>query len=254
MKKKNLAAGAVGLLLTVSLTACIGTTESTNKTTRYVDAAELLTEVKTTQYFTEEKVVEEDIKQILSAGVNSPSAMNMQPWHFTAVTDGETVQKLADAMNSMKPPAASGSSSDMPDAPSAGQTEAASPDGGTENAPNASENGTGFSKASDKAGIGDAPLTIVISCDEGSELSAGIAVQNMSAESQLLGYGTKIMTAPTLALDTEEYKTLLSIPDEQKIAAVLIIGKAASEEDNSDAVSSATARNNFDDMVTIMGE
>ena len=31
--------------------------------------------------------------------------MNTQPWHFTAVTDEETTQKLADAMSSMKPPA-----------------------------------------------------------------------------------------------------------------------------------------------------
>lgn len=251
MKRKNLATGAVGLFLTVSLTACIGTTESTNKTTRYVDAANLLTEVKTTQYFTEENVAEEDIKQILSAGVNSPSAMNMQPWHFTAVTDEETAQKLADAMNSMKPPVTNDSGSDTPDTPPADQTEAALTEGVPENAP---KDGTGFSKASNKAGIGDAPLTVVISCEDGSELSAGIAVQNMSAEAQLLGYGTKIMTAPTLALDTEEYKTLLSIPDAQKIAAVLIIGKAASEEDNPDVVSSATTRNNFDDMVTIIGQ
>lgn len=236
----------------VSLTACTGTTAPTNETTRYDDAAKLFTEVKTTQYFTEEKVAEEDIKQILSANVNSPSDMNMRPWHFTAVTDEETVQKLSDAMNDMKPPVTNDSGSGMPDTPPAHQKETAPPEGGPENAPNAPEDGTGFSKASDKAGIGDAPLTIVISCEDGSELSAGIAVQNMSAEAQLLGYETKIIAAPTLALDPEEYKALLSIPDAQKIAAVLIIGKAAFEEDHPDVVSSATIRNNFDDIVTII--
>lgn len=253
MGRKNVAAGAV-LLLVVSLTACTNGTAPISDRTKYEEAAKLLTEVKTTQFFTEEKVAEEDIKQILSAGVNSPSAMNTQPWHFTAVTDEETMQKLADAMNSRKPPVTSDSGADTPDTPPADQTEAAPPEGGPENAPNAPEDGTGFSKASGKAGIGDAPLTIVISCEEGSELSAGIAVQNMSAEAQLLGYGTKIMTAPTLAWNKEEFKALLNVPDNQKIAAVLIAGKAVAEEENPDAASSATTRNNFHDMVTIIGQ
>lgn len=43
------------------------------------------------------------MKKILSAGVNAPSAMNTQPWHFTAVTDIETNEKLANAMGSMMP-------------------------------------------------------------------------------------------------------------------------------------------------------
>ena len=112
-----------------------------------------------------------------------------------------------------------------------------------------------FSKAPNKAGIGDAPLTIVISCEKGAELSAGLAVQNMAAEAQLLGYGTKILTSPTMALNgekSEEFKTLLSIPDDQKVAAVLLVGKAASGEDNPDALSSATTRNDFDEVVTII--
>ena len=104
------------------------------------------------------------------------------------------------------------------------------------------------------SGIGDAPLTIVISCKEGSELDAGLAVQNMSAEAQLLGYGTKIMTAPAMALNNDEYKEMLSVPEDQKIAAVLIVGKPATEEDNPDAVSGATTRNAFDEVVTIIGK
>ena len=62
------------------------------------------------------------------------------------------------------------------------------------------------------------------------------------------------MTAPAMALNNDEYKELLSIPEGQKIVAVLIVGKAASEKDNPDAGSSATVRNKFDDMVTIIGE
>lgn len=76
----------------------------------------------------------------------------------------------------------------------------------------------------------------------------------MSSEAQLLGYGTKIMTAPAMALNNDEYKEMLSIPDGQKIAAVLLVGKPATEEDNPDAVTSATTRNAFDDVVTMIGK
>ena len=221
MKRKHLIIGAI-LLLAVSLSACTNNV-ATNSTGKYDAAAKILTEVKTTQFFTEEQIADEDIEKILPAGVNAPSAMNTQPWHFTAVTDEEVAQKLADAMSSMKPPA-------MKDGEA------------------------GFSKMPNKAGIGDAPLTIVISCKEGSELDAGLAVQNMSAQAQLLGYGTKIMTAPPMALNNDEYKEMLSVPEGQKIAAVFIVGKPATEEDNPDAVSSATTRNAFDDVVTIISK
>ena len=244
------------------------------------DSAELLTEVKTTQYFTDEKVVEEDVQKILSAGVNAPSAMNTQPWHFTAVIDDEVINKLKEAMSSIKPPARDdGETSEMPEgAPEKTEGIPEKPDGtherpdGTherpEGAPEMPKDAQGrppmsdgdkadFLKASNKAGIGDAPLTIVISCEEGSELSAGLALQNMSAEAQLLGYGTKILTSPTMALNgenKEEYKELLGIPENQKIVAVLLVGKAASAEENADAASSATTRNSFDEMVTIIGK
>lgn len=252
MKRKNLIIGAI-LLLVVSLSACTNDV-ATSGTGKYDDAAKVLTEVKTTQFFTEEKIADEDIEKILSAGVNAPSAMNTQPWHFTAVTDEEIAQKLADAMGSMKPPAMKDGEPGMPPAMPE-NTEGKQPPADTQkDAPKPPEGEAGFAKMSNKAGIGDAPLTIVISCKEGSELDAGLAVQNMSAEAQLLGYGTKIMTAPAMALNNDEYKEMLSVPEGQKIAAVLIVGKTAAEKDNPDAVSSATTRNAFDEVVTIIGE
>ena len=255
MKRKHLIVGAI-LLFALSISACTNNT-STNGTDKYDDAAKVLTEVKTTQFFTDEKVADEDIEKILSAGVNAPSAMNTQPWHFTAVTDEETQKKLADAMSSMKPPAMNGDAPNMPKpegVPEDAELMIDPPADDPKDAPKPPEGGAGFSKTPNKAGIGDAPLTIVISCNEGSELDAGLAVQNMSAEAQLLGYGTKIMTAPTMALNNDEYKAMLSVPEGQKIAAVLIVGKPATEEDNPDAVSSATTRNAFDEVVTIIGK
>ena len=101
---------------------------------------------------------QEDIDKILSAGINAPGAMNTQPWHFTAVADEETNKVLADAMKKMKSPAPpKGDKTDMPP-PS---TEAGTPPADAPKPP-----AGGFSKASNKAGIGNAPLTIVVSCKE----------------------------------------------------------------------------------------
>ena len=253
MKRKHLILCAI-LLLALPLSACKKDSTSANSTAEYDDAAKVLTEVKTTQFFTDEKIAADDVEKILAAGVNAPSAMNTQPWHFTAVTDEETQNKLADAMSNMKPPAIKdGEPGGMPEGMEVKQPSENVPADIPMDAPKPSAGGAGFSKMPNKAGIGDAPLTIVISCKEGSELDAGLAVQNMSAEAQLLGYGTKIMTAPTMSLNNDEYKTLLSVPEGQKIVAVLIVGKPATAEDTPDAVASATTRNSFDKVVTIIG-
>ena len=69
-----------------------------------------------------------------------------------------------------------------------------------------------------------------------------------------MGYGTKILTSPTMALNGEnadELRKLLNIPEGQRVAAVLLVGKAATGEENPDATSSATTRNDFDEVVTI---
>lgn len=251
MRKKNIVISAV-LLMILSTAGCTDKKMSVGGVAEYTDAVTLLTEVKTTQFFTDEKVSDEDIDKILSAGINAPSAMNTQPWHFTAITDEEVTAQLADAMSNMKPPAMKDDT--LMKAPEGVDEKQVPSSAIPDSESKASDGKEGFSKAANKAGIGDAPLTIVISCDEDSEFDAGLAVQNMSVEAQLLGYGTKIMTAPAMAFNNDENKALLSVPDGQKIAAVLIVGKAATVEDNPDAVSSATTRNAFDDVVTIIGE
>lgn len=272
MNKKNI---AISLLLFASLTlsgCSAGTANSSS--------ADTVIGIKTTQAFKADKVPSADIDKILQAGVNSPSSMNTQPWHFTAVTDEETTNTLAEAMSSMKPPAGfkpegmptDGERPTPPngeDAPKFNDGERPEPPSG-ENAPDFNNgekpekptegnapDGKKPNFAMSKAGIGDAPLTIVISCEEGQELSAGLAIQNMSAAAQLLGYGTKILTSPTMALNGDrqaEFKTLLNIPENQKAVAVLIVGVPETEEKTADGVTSATTREDFNTVVTKIGE
>lgn len=99
--------------------------------------------------------------------------------------------------------------------------------------------------------IKDAALLVVISGELGTEFDAGLACQNMVAEAQLLGYGTWIMTSTAAAMNRRDpayYKTLLGVPESQTFMGVIIIGV----EDKVDATSSASVRNAFDSVTTIL--
>ncbi len=205
-------------------------------------AAALVRDIATVQYFTEEAVPVEDIQLILEAGIQSPSAMNGQPWHFSAVTDAAVLQQIADDMGK-----------GMGGFPGAG-----APPKGMEMPDGATPPAGGAFSASNKAGIADAPLAIIISAKAGSEFDAGLACQNMSVEAQILGYGTKIISSTTMVLNGEnqaEYKELLGIPEDMSAVAVLLVGfedEAATAENTADAAASATARNPMDTMVTFV--
>jgi nitroreductase len=46
--------------------------------------------------YTNKPVTDEQIKQILSAGMNAPSGMNSQPWRFIVIKDKQTREKIAE--------------------------------------------------------------------------------------------------------------------------------------------------------------
>ena len=236
--------------------------------TENTNAVELVSDIATTQYFTDDKVSNDDIETILMAGINTPSAMNGQPWHFSVITDAALLQQISEDMSSgMRvgrgtPP----DGADMPDGklpedgelPEYGEL----PDGfdadGDRDFSPPPDTTTGGNHAAtgsvSKAGIADAPLVIVIFCSDGSELDAGLACQTMSVAAQLLGYGTKIISSPTLAVNGENqaaYREQLGIPENQAAAAFLLIGmEDTSMDESADAYPSATPRNPLAEMVT----
>lgn len=134
-------------------------------------AAELIADIPTTQAFTDDEVPDEDIDKILSAGINAPSAINGQNWHFTAVTDDDVLQQIADSMGGGKPadPTSGSESGEQPDNTASAEDTAGEETDSGDAAPAESSTGTA------KAGITDAPLAIEISCKEGSEFDAGLA-------------------------------------------------------------------------------
>ena len=271
-------------------TLCLlcGCSQTDTAPTESNGTADTVVNIATTQYFTDEAVSDADVETILSAGINAPSAMNGQPWHFSVITDSAVLEKISSDMFSGRPfggapagrpegfapPKMDGVPAELPEgfAPPDmdGSAPAELPEGFTPptmdgNAPAELPEGftappsgnaapAGMGSGASKAGLTDAPLAIVISCKDGSELDAGLACQNMSAAAQLLGYGTKILSSPTMALNgekQEEYRELLGIPSNQSAAAILLIGKEDTSVDESiDGYTGASARNPFEEMVT----
>ena len=265
--------GTAALALTLLLSGCSQTAGQTSDQEAEDGAGNpdslalsLVTDIPTTQYFTNEAVKEENVTTILTAGVNAPSAMNSQPWHFTAITDQATLQQIADDMGGgfpagMQPSTEGETGADAPAAlpedwdgelPEGVQPPEGPGDG--EDMPSVpADNGEESGAAPAKADITGAPLAIVISCGEDSELDAGLACQTMSVTAQLLGYGTKILTAPTMTLNgekQEEYRQLLGIPEDYSAAAILLVGYADSSAGEADGATGATERNPLDEQVT----
>ena len=247
------------------------------------DVVGQIADIATTQYFTDEAVSDGDIETIVAAGINAPSAMNGQPWHFAVITDAAVLQQISEDMKGgmgKMPPAGGtlpegmerpegmemkrpegGAEGTKPEFPgSAAGSEQKPPEGFT---PPQGANGAAFPPSgapggATKAGLTDAPLAIVVSCADGSELDAGLACQNMSVTARLLGYGTKIISSPTMALNGEkqaEYRQLLGIPENQSAAAILLIGREdTSVDETTDGYTGATARKPSDELVTYVND
>lgn len=246
------------------------------------DVVGKIADIATTQHFTDEAVSDGDIETIVAAGINAPSAMNGQPWHFSVITDAAVLQQISEDMKGgmnfggKMPPAGGtlpdgmelpegmemkrpegGAEGDRPEAPDFGEGSGKVPPEGF--APPQGADGmafppSGVTGGAAKAGLTDAPLAIVVSCADGSELDAGLACQNMSVTAQLLGYGTKIISSPTMALNAEkqaEYRQLLGIPENQSAVAVLLIGREdTSADESADGYTGATARKPSEELVT----
>ena len=184
-------------------------------------------DIPTIQAFTQEAVPLSDLEKIVKAGINTQSAMNGQPWHFSVVTNKELLDKISKDMASgmKRMPATDGDKLPPPPPPSAGA----------------------------KAGMGDSPVAIIISAKDGSEFDAGLATQLMTIEAISLGYGTKIISSPTIALNGEnqtEYKKALEIPETMNAKAVILIGKY--DKSKADAVTGATPRKAKDEVVSFI--
>ena len=188
--------------------------------------------IGTTQAITEDAVSEDDLNLIVQAGLSAASAINQQPWYFVVITNPDVMTEIA---QSAKPSGTGSSSADV--------------QGGAMPAP--------ASTGSAKAGLGDSPAAIIVYMNEGTaspnaSFDCGLACQNMVLAAASLGYGTKIVSSPTMELNGDDHDALcekLGVDAAYQAVAVLLIGQA---DQQADAQSGASTRNTIEEKVSFV--
>ena len=138
---------------------------------------------------------------------------------------------------------------EKPDFPQNGEKPADAKDGGK---PAAAAGGSA------KAALGDSPLAIIVYMDENTSspnpaFDCGLAVQNMYIAAASLGYGVKIISSPTMALNGDNHDQIcekLGVDTSLTAVAVLLVGKA---DQSVDGVSGATTRSGLSEKTAIVG-
>ena len=193
---------------------------------------ETILSIGTTQAFTEDAVSEDDLNLIVQAGLSAASAINQQPWYFVVITNPDVMTEIA---QSAKPSGTGSPSADV--------------QGGAMSAP--------ASTGASKAGLGDSPAAIIVYMNEdtaspNASFDCGLACQNMVLAASSLGYGTKIVSSPTMALNGDDHDALcekLGVDAAYQAVAVLLIGQA---DQQADAQSGASTRNTVEEKVSFV--
>lgn len=156
-------------------------------------AASVVEDSATVQKFTDEAVDPEDLNKILRAGINAPSGMNEQPWHFSVITDKSVMEQINKDI-----PVPGGKA--MPDKANITSAPVAI-----------------VVSARDDKEL-DAGLATQAMCDEAQILGYG---------TKILG-----STAIALNGEKEDsYKKLLGIPDDMEHVCVVLVGHPAESSD-----------------------
>lgn len=222
------------LLCALTLSACAQT------------AVDVILTAGTTQAFKADAIPEEDLKTILQAGLSTTSAINQQPWHFAVITNQDVMKEIGSSMSMGGAPAG---------APPAGGPAGAPAGGAPAGAPEGMSKMPAASGA--KAGLGDSPVAIVVYMNEGTpspdeNFDCGLATQNMVIAASALGYGTKIVSAPTMALNGEKHDEIcekLGVDKAYNAVAVLLLGYTDTDVDGA---TGASVRSVLEEKVTFI--
>lgn len=202
----------------VMLIAIFQTKSQTSAASKQQSTLEILTTAKTAKKFTSEPVREDHLKQILAAGLNAPSARNSQPWHFSVVRNKKILNQINEALAGAMPKGGPGTPSGPPR----------------------------------KLGLADATVAIFVYGTNklpSDSFDCGLATEAMSIAALSLGYGTKIVSSPSIVLNGErkaDFDKLLQIPEGYSNVAVLLIGH---NDQSVDATTSASTRSTMEQKV-----
>jgi nitroreductase len=158
--------------------------------------------------YTKEQITDEQLNEIIAAGLAAPSARNTQPWHFTAVQNAALMERVNRAMQK--------------------EAEKTLPPDVLERIIDPAYNV-----------FYHAPTVIFISCPPLEEMryaqtDVGIAIQNMALAAHALGLGSVILGMPRFAFEGEEAEALrreLAFPAGYDYCLSLAIGTPAMEKE-----------------------
>lgn len=144
----------------------------------------------------------EEIQTLVDAALQSPSAMNGQPWHFTFLTDREIMKECSAAFREHM----------LKNAPDFMKARLENPDYDL---------------------FMNAPLCVIVSAenvpDGWTGVDCGIAVENIALSAMGLGLGSVIVGIPRELFRSErgeEFKKLLGFPEKHEYIIGILVGKA----------------------------
>lgn len=208
------------------------------------DAVQLVLTTGTTQAFTQEAIPEADIQTIVQAGLKATSAINQQPWYFVVVENADVMAELAGG--------------GMPAGAPAGMAPPAGADDGASSGAAASSGAPAMpASAGAKAAMGDSPVAIIIYMNEATaspnaSFDCGLACQNMVIAASALGYGTKIISSPTMTLNGANHDALcekLGVDPAYQAVAVLLVGRTDVQVDGA---TGASVRGTMEEKVSFI--
>lgn len=166
---------------------------------------QLVMERRSCRAFNPDEVSQDQLAAILEAGCWAPSPLNLQPWEFIVVTDGETKAGIQNAAEAARQKVID-------------------------------EGGPGWVAKYGLDFVSAAPLQIVVAFNpakrglgeffdqpHGALQAASACIQNMMLTAETLGLGSLWFTF----IDPQQLKGLLNIPDHLETAGVVLVGKPA---------------------------
>jgi len=156
---------------------------------------EVIAKRRTIRIF-KKKASEEQLKKIILAGTQAPSAGNSQPWEFIIIDDQKTIDQIAERKYQL--------SLTMPPPPGGGQDKV-------------QERAVGQRKSFENASA------VAICHQKGAAASAWLCIENMSLAAAADGLGSGIVVF--WGEQEKEVKKILGLPEDYELAAVLKIGE-----------------------------
>lgn len=151
--------------------------------------------------FTGEAISQEQVKAIAQAAVQSPSAMNLQPWKIVVIQDKALIEEMDDATMKLL---------------------------------SMEEDKSTYERFMNRGGklFYNAPCIFVIVKKEGSDLDCGIVTENIALAATSLGLGNVICGMAAMAFATEKGELFHKriIPEGYEFGMSVLVGQAAGQK------------------------